>query len=92
LFLQLAFVSLLFLQLEIIAFSVLGLLLLIHLCVGLYTDLISSLFGVPSKVEELKPRLEEHGFTLSYHVDQPAWWAWREYYVLIQRLPSRVVV
>lgn len=88
-----AFVSLLFLQLEkIIAFSVLGLLLLIHLCVGLYTDLISSLFGVPSKVEELKPRLEEHGFTLSYHVDQPAWWAWREYYVLIQRLPSRVVV
>jgi len=34
-----------------------------------------------SLVDEWKPRLHTHGFSLEYDVDQPAWYQWKESYL-----------
>jgi hypothetical protein len=66
-------------------FILIGLFYLIYRSCILYTDMLSRAWGVQAVIEELQPRLAEHGFTVSYHVDQPSWWLWREHYVHIQR-------
>jgi hypothetical protein len=37
-----------------------------------------------NKVEEWDQRLRDHGYTLTYHVDEATWWQWHESYLKIQ--------
>jgi len=51
--------------------------LLLHVLPTRFPDLIE---------QDWKPRLERSGFTVSYHVDKPHWWSWKETYMHIRRL------
>jgi len=42
------------------------------------------------KLELWQSRLAAHGYTLSYHVDQPQWWSWKETYIQIKKSQATI--
>jgi len=48
---------------------------------------------IPILVEQRwRPRLNEVGFTITYNVDQPRWWNWKESYIHLSDMHGTVPV
>lgn len=69
-------------------FALFGFLLLIYICdrfLRIYTNVYCGYYNVANIVVKWLPRFRSYGYNVTYHVDQPHWYSFREDYVHIYK-------